>query len=201
MADTRNALWAKITAYIKQNAGVSVVFLFLFVAGAAAGISMIQTAYRQPAASIIVNAPALLQANGIPWLSIFCLSFFTHVALAAMLMFSGLWLPACFLWPLSILLRGLVTGAGLGACVAAWPDIAGWLLLALLWVESAFLLPPMLRMCVVSGRSIRTRLHKGEAQEYVLLDYPAQFLRPAMGMLPCILIECVCMPLLLYGFC
>lgn len=199
MESTFPSLWKKTITYLQENIGGSIAFFFLLVAGIAAGMNMIQSLYRNMALHVLGNVFAMLEISGIPWLRMVLLSVSVHTAFCSMLLLSGLWLPAGIFWPAAVLLRGLVMGAGLGACVLALPSYTAWIILTLLWIEAAFLLPPMLRMSICAGRQILSRatMHQNNLEEH---SYIKNMLRCALWLLPCILIECLAMPLLVYMF-
>ena len=201
---TYSTMRSKLFAYVKENLGVIAVILFIFVAGVAAGIRIMQTMFHIEAEEILAVLPETFRAEGIPWVRCLLLSLFVQTFTISLLLISGLWLPTSPLWVVGILLRGMLMGAAIGACVAAWPLHTAICLLLLLQLESALLLPPLLRLAVLSIQQIvcecKKKLHLTQ-QVPALQDFTAAFLRTSIGLVPCIVLQGVLMPAVMALFC
>ncbi len=201
---TYSTMRSRLFAYIKENFGVIAVILFVFVAGVAAGIRIMQTMYHAEAREILTALPSTLRAEGIPWLHCLFLSLFVQVLTISLLLLSGLWLPTAPFWVVGILLRGMLIGTAIGACAAAWPSHTAICLLLLLQLEAALLLPPLLRLGVLSQQQIacacKIKLRLTQ-QVPAPQDYTAAFLRTSIGLVPCVLLQGFLMPAVLSLFC
>lgn len=201
---TYSAMRARLQAYIKDHFSVIAVIVFVFLAGVASGFSMIKTMYHEEAAQLLRSLPSILRTSGVPWLECFLLSLFSHVFICGLLLLSGLWLPTAPLWLAGILLRGMLLGAAIGACISAWPLSTSIILLILLQMEAAVLLPPLLRLAVLAQTQISEKCKQklGVTQlSTSLLDYTVFFLKGALGLIPTILFQSVLTPAILALFC
>ncbi len=195
---------ARLQAYIKDHFSVIAIVLFVFLAGIASGLRIIQTMYHDEAAEILRSLPSVLRFEGIPWMNYLMISLFSHVLVAALLLLSGLWLPAAPLWLTGILLRGLFLGAAVGACISAWPLSTAIILLILLQMEAAVLLPPLLRLAVLSQTQLAEKCKQklGVTQlSTSFIDYTGFFMKGALGLIPAIVFQCLVTPAILALFC
>ncbi len=186
------AVRAKLISYVKENFGALCVFLFLFVAGNAAGIRIIQGADQKEVSAMLLGLPELLREGGVPWLAFFAMSLFTNVLFAGLIYLSGLWVFTCVLLIPGILLRSIYLGAAVGTAIAAWPDATSIWLLVMLQFESAALLPPFIKMSVLAQNqmagALKTRFQlngKGEEEG----AYSGKFLITCLQLLPSIAIQ------------
>ena len=201
---TYSAMRARLQAYIKDNFGVIIVTLFIFVAGLASGIRIVQSMYHDQAAEIMQILPDVLRANGVPWLQCFMLSLFSHALIACMLLLSGHWLPTVPLWIAGILMRGMLVGAAIGACVSAWPLHTVIVAILLLQLETAVMLPPFLRLAVLSQKQFTASCKQkfGVTQQTLLPnDYTILFLKAALGLIPAMAFQSFITPAILALFC
>lgn len=196
------SLWRKMRAYVKENIAVCVVFVFLLVSGIAAGINIIQATYRQQGLESVTGLPDLFRTAGIPWLQNILLSSAVQIMIACLLLLSGLWGPTVLLWPVAILFRGMLVGAGIGIGVIVWPAHASMVILFGLLLELALLLPPLLRTSVYAMRQFAARCKIKTAPGSAMDDtiYIGLFLKAACGFLPVIILQGVVMPIFLYIF-
>ncbi|MDR1619063.1 MAG: hypothetical protein LBS18_00140 [Clostridiales bacterium] len=185
------------TRYMKNNALLSALFLFLFIAGAAAGISNMQSIY--PEAGLDVNAlPDMLRTAAIPWLAIIATSVSTYVLICGMLFLSGVWLITAVLWPAAILIKGILTGAAIGACALLLPHNTAFILLLVFWLDVAVLLPPLLKSGVLAGKQIAMRVSAKFKSGDLFGEYPDKYLKTALALGFSVMIEGGVMPLALY---
>ncbi|HWR24013.1 MAG TPA: hypothetical protein VN366_11125 [Feifaniaceae bacterium] len=186
------ALRAKLVSYAKENFGALCVFLFLFVAGTAAGIRIVQGVDQGQVTDMLLGLPELLRGGGVPWLAFFAMSLFTNVLFAGLIYLSGLWVFTCALLIPGILLRSIFLGAAMGTAIAAWPDAVSIWLLVMLQFESAALMPPFIKMSVLAQNQItgafqtKTNFH-GKAEDIGI--YTSKFLAACLQLLPSVLIQ------------
>ncbi|MDL2258553.1 hypothetical protein LJC42_05310 [Eubacteriales bacterium OttesenSCG-928-K08] len=188
----------RVQAYVKEHLVLCIVLFFLFFSGLVAGINMVQMFGPKfnPA-----ELPALLHIYGTPL--VYCLLFAlcVHGTIGAMLLLCGIWLPTAVLWPVAIMLRGILSGAYMGACLLAWPGIASVWLLVLLLLEVAALLPLLIRLSQIATEHMlaRIRLLSGQSTFSPSLHATCgRFLKISLGFVPIILLESVITPFVLY---
>lgn|GEM_PF-5479804 len=194
---TFSALRARMTAYIKENLGAICIFIFLLVAGCAAGIRIVQGMNKADAAQMLASLPGIFRAQGVPWLPMLALSALTHTLCAAMVFLAGLWLPAVPLLVIGCLLQGIFLGASIGAGMAAWPASTGVCLLLLILFEAAVLAPPLLRMNVLTQKRIAAAFTKKKGplpQTPDIQTYTKQYLGLSVGLLPSVAMQAVLIP-------
>ncbi len=186
------ALRAKLISYVKENFGALCVFLFLFVAGNAAGIRIVQGTDQEQVAAMLLGLPELLREGGVPWLAFFAMSLFTNVLFAGLIYLSGLWVFTCVLLIPGILLRAIYLGAAMGTAIAAWPDAVSIWLLVMLQFESAVLVPPFAKMSVLAQNQMtgafKTKL-KSDGKAEDIGAYTSKFLITCLQLLPSIAIQ------------
>ncbi len=191
------AVRAKLISYVKENFGALCVFLFLFVAGNAAGIRIVQEADKGQIADMLTGLPELLREGGMPWLAFFAMSLFTNVLFVGLLYLSGMWVFTCVLLIPGVLLRSIYLGAAMGTAIAAWPDAVSIWLLIMLQLESATLLPPFVKMSVLAQNQmtgiVQTKLKLNSKAEDIG-TYTKQFLIACLQLLPCIAIQTLVTP-------
>ncbi len=192
------AIRAKLLSYIKENLGALLVFLFLFVAGNAAGIRIVQGTEKEQVANMLLGLPEILREGGVPWLAFFALSLFAQVLCAGFIYLSGLWIFTAVLLIPGVLFRCMYLGAAMGVAIAAWPDAASIWLLLMLQLESATLIPPLVKMSVLAQNQIAGVLQdKTTSSRFKALDleaYTSQFLSACLQLLPCIIIQTLVTP-------
>ena len=201
---TYSAMRARLQAYIKDHFSVIAVILFVFLAGVASGLRIIQTMYHDEAAQILHALPSVLRSDGAPWLNCFLLSLFSHVFVSGLLLLSGLWLPMAPLWLAGILLRGMLLGAAIGACISSWPLSTGIIVLILLQMEAAVLLPPLLRLAVLAQTQLAEKCKQklGVTQlSSTFMEYSVFFLKGTLGLIPAIAFQSLLTPAILALFC
>ena len=191
------AVRAKLISYVKENFGALCVFLFLFVAGNAAGIRIIQEADKEQVAAMLMGLPLLLREGGVPWLVFFTMSLFTNILFAGLLYLSGLWVFTCVLLIPGVLLRSIYLGAAMGTAISAWPDAVSIWLLIMLQLESATLMPPFIKMSVLAQNQmtgiVQTKLKLNSKAEDVG-TYTRKFLIACLQLLPCVAIQTLVTP-------
>ncbi len=193
------AVRARLIAYIKDNFGALCVFLFLFIAGNAAGIRIVQQADKEQITNMLIGLPELLREGGVPWLAFFTMSLFTNVLFAGLLYLSGLWVFTCVLLIPGVLLRSIYLGAAMGTAIAAWPDAVSIWLLIMLQLESATLMPPFIKMSVLAQNQMTGIMQtkwKISGKAVDIGDYTKQFLIACLQLLPCIAIQTLITPVI-----
>lgn len=193
------AVRAKLISFVKENFGALCVFLFLFVAGNAAGIRIVQEAEKGQIADMLTGLPALLREGGVPWLAFFAMSLFTNVLCVGLVFLSGLWVFTCVLLIPGVLLRSICLGAAMGMAIAAWPDAVSIWLLIMLQFESATLLPPFVKMSVLAQNQmtgiVQSKL-KLNSKAVDIGSYTKQFMLACLQLLPCIIIQTLVTPVI-----
>ena len=191
------ALRAKLISYVKENFGALCVFLFLFVAGNAAGIRIIQGADQEEVTAMLLGLPELLREGSVPWLAFIAMSLFTNVLFAGLIYLSGLWVFTFILLIPGVLLRSIYLDAAMGTAIAAWPDAASIWLLLMLQFESAVLVPPFAKMSVYAQNqmtgALKTKLKLDSKAEDVG-TYTNKFLITCLQLLPSIAIQAFITP-------
>ncbi len=195
---------SKLKAFYKNNIYTICIFVFIFTTGCAAGIHIIQNLCKEDVAKIITIAPLYLFAENHFWLIRIASALASHLLVFLMLYISGLWVALSPLWVASILLRGLVFGAAVGSCVTKWPACSAKVLLFLLLVEAALLLPPLLKLSVLSQKQLFS-ICKSKLQATLLApsayEYSNNFFKTGLLLIPCILYQSVMIPALLHALC
>lgn len=191
---------ARLQAFARENPILLVMFFFLLFAGMVAGMHLME---KNSGAT--VNAISdYIHINGVSWVYCVLMSVCMHGVVAAMLLLCTLFLPAAPLWPIAILLRGVLTGVYMGLVRTAWPQKIAVCLMLLLLANIALMLPAFLKLSAIAKRRLAISgmrvLNKKEGKETLQQDIK-EFLRACAGFLPCILLESVVAPLAIYIFC
>jgi len=181
--------------FLKNNFIVIILFVFLLVAGIAAGITAIKTVYPNAAAGMIRDLLSTTSLTTQPIAGVSILTILLDVTSIAMLFLSGIWLPAMILFPFCIVIKGFAMGGLLYACTMAFPCAAAWMLLVVLLFDAALSLPCLLRLCALATHQF-IRMIKDHTQIPSTKQYLRKGLRCALGLLPCTIVKGFVLPLL-----
>ncbi len=139
-----------IILYLKDNLAATIAFAFFLVAGIAAGVTTVKLLYPEQAPAFVALAPAAISGTVlVKGILIAVLLQGVAISTAAL---CAVWTPWLLLWPVALLLRGFLLGAGLYACVLALPGWAAVALFILLQVNAAISLPCLLLLYGESGQ-------------------------------------------------
>lgn len=196
---------SRVKVFAQENPIMLGAFFFLLFSGIAAGIHSLNNMEGETALlDGVRQLPELLHGKGVSWAYLMGMSLLIHGLLASMLLLSGIWLPTCVFWGISILLRGLFTGCVLGLIGRSWSTPSAVALLLLLLLDVALMLPVLLQLSAITKSQMLIawkQLFGLPHKTQTVQDCFSLFLRACLGLLPCIAIESLIMPLVLYIFC
>lgn len=195
-------IWRRVKGFLRDNPVLMGVLFFLLLAGMMAGASYyVQAAHIQ---ADVREIPTYMHARGVPFVKCLLISFCVHSALACMLLLAGIWFPAIVCWPASILLRGILTGVYMGMCLRAWPGASAIWLLVVLLLDIAVLLPVLSVLSSISMKHFLGRCKEiahAQTGTKSAQSCTMRFLKVCLGLLPCLVLEGIVAPFVLYVFC
>ena len=193
-----------VYAFICDNRYCVSICLFLYFVGFAAGLRYTNTEQTVTVTALLADLPNSLRATWMVWFWSFALTLCTYAGFVVMLLLAAIWLPAVLLWPAALLLRGVLAGVYMGIAVTAWPSPMSIWLLFLLLFENAVLIPAMLELSVIVGKQVLSRIRHLLRFSLPVVDMQttvSRFSAMTVGLMPCIVIQGIVVPLALSLFC
>ena len=192
----------KQLAFMRDNLPTCAAFLFLFVAGLASGITTTQLLYGDVAATMVEELPAAFGENSINILRMFLVALCLNGITGLVALLCTLWLPFLLFWPIMLFIRAFLLGCGLFCCICALPCWSAIVLLFMLQIETAVLLPCLLKLYALSGHSLLSLFRSETSQRQLLCNgfRIPEISMSCAGLLLCSIIEGIIAPILLRAF-